>query len=388
MVFKMTNVAEIKAVKVLANGVKVFNLTDITEADFHEAQSIIDSGMHCYIDAECAYEERVDNAFIGTYQVEIDSLTEYNRFIDMLLQHSLPMIPTLEQWKDNKIEVEGRTIRLGKWMKKESVDNDIIDFYSAQTRTGKERYYFTISDMPQHIAGMTYYASDWRSCQHPDSEESIHLAGSLHDDSLLVGMLHKDMEDLQDMDDKLLARVVMRIVEDQHDNVHLIPSRYYGNKDNRNKDIMDRCLVELDELNIHSRSIRHDDWNDESYNKLILTHTYNGDYEMTVNDIVWMDEHVEEEFTNDCPMCEGSGKIERWSERANDDVEFECPCCGGSGEVTSYFEEHVITEVDIETDAEIEPYQDDYSIISYQVRINVDAGRLAEHNNKWNKEEA
>lgn len=380
-------IENVKAIQTLKNGVKVFDLADMVEEDFSEAQNIIDYGVHDYIDTESAYRYRVNHeSFVGVYQVSIESKREYTRFIELMREEELACAhPTFEQWQENKITDEhSRTAKLGKYLKKHGASESLRDFYSAQLRSGKETMYITISDLPQHIAGMTYYASNWRSCQHPDSYESIHLAGSLHDDTLLVGMLHKDMEDLEDMDGNLLARVVMRIVRDEEDRLHLVPSRVYGKDTNQRK--FNEGLRQLAELNIHSRDIRFIVGQDNYEDELELRMEANGSYELHTTDIVWIEQMIEQEVECDCPMCEGDGKYEVWSDRFDKDVKIDCPLCNGSGEYVAYVMAEVEEEIEIEDNAEILPYTDDYYHGGRYVNIKVNAERLKEHNATWNKE--
>jgi hypothetical protein len=369
----------------LKNGVKVYDLSDIVEEDFLQAQEILDNGDYTSnIDAEHAYNNRVYNEFVGVYECLVDSKKEYQRFEIMLHEcidsSEWTAYPSIEDWMSNKIEDNGRVYRMGKWLKKQGFPQSIIDFYSSQTRTDKEKYYLTISDLPQHIVGMTYNASDWKSCQHPDNAESIHLGGTLHDNRILIGMLHKSLDDLQNMEDLLLARVVMRITG-YEGKTFLYPSRVYGNS--THQDIMERCLDMIEEIGVMPLEVKYNH-GDGYENMLRIREVANGSFTSYMFADVHIDETVEEEVEAECPMCEGSGKYEVWASRIERDVEVKCPACNGSGDVTAYVCIEIDEYIEVEEEAEIFTYADDYEHEGHKTVIQLHRKRFEEYRKRVN----
>lgn len=364
----------------LRSGVRVYNLSDVVKADFEEAQDILDYGEYTRdIDAESAYEERLYNGFTGIYECAIDSIDEYNKFVDMLPSDT-SYYPSIEEWKSNRIVYEGRIIKLGKWLRKQGFSQDIIDAYSQQVRTGKERYYFTISDLPQHIAGMTYYSDVFESCQHPDHEDSIHIAGALYDNGLLVGMLHKNIDDLDNMKGLLLARVLFRVV-DYQGAYHLIPSRYYGNV--KTKDIMHRCIKQLEERHIHNKDIRYDMCIDDDHDKIEIRERANGKYMIDMIEDVHIYESIDHNEDINCPLCLGNGKYKVWSKRSNKEIGVPCPLCFGDGKYTVNVKQEIDEIVEINDRLPIPPYADDYEHNGNNILITVKGEKMREHLEKY-----
>lgn len=225
-----------------------------------------------------------DNAekFVGTYEVETDSNLDYYLFrtkfnvqkegivprrlmkkhlnnfntpvslfgertlLDDILKADFSFadddrVPNEEEWKSGKISEGNRVSKIGKYLRKKMFSQDLIDFYSAQSKkSGK--YYVTISDLPQHIVGMSYYAEldswdGWNgtSCMDTrhDGSYCTALLGSLGDKTSYVAMLHANLSDLDNLENKLLARVLLREVE-VDGTLCLVPTRYYGNNDTKN----------------------------------------------------------------------------------------------------------------------------------------------------------
>lgn len=366
----------IKSIQKLSNGVKVYDLSKIVEDDYREAQNIMDNGKYTEsVYVESAYNHRIDNDFVGVYECIVDSIHEYNAFMDRLMLYNLDAFPSFEEWKNNRIEIDGKAIRLGKWLKRKGISDTDIDYYSKQVRTGQHKYYLTISDLPQHIVGMTYYSNVFTSCMHPDRTESIHLAGALHDDTLLVAYLHKDMNDIEDMDNKLLARCNMRIVEYNGTQL-LIPSRIYGN--DRTQEIMNRCLSQLYDVNIMSYDIRCDDLDDDN-DVMVLRQRTNGYYKHRINDHKHLNEDIKKEIEIECPYCNGNKKTNVWIEEAERDVEVKCPVCDGEGITETLFRCDLDEMIEIDTVIDIGTYNDDYEHFGEYVEIKVKREKLKEH---------
>jgi hypothetical protein len=425
---KMTNFTTLK------NGVQVFALN--AGYDFNEAQEMLDLSSYTdVIDAECAYSDRVGNSFTGTYKIMVDRQEDYERFTGRLQSakrhaqeekrafqvearsrlvtwfHSLDSIaqsnerawtieelekidrwyysdantcscsvcefrlPTIEEWKTGKYnESEKRVLKLGKAMRKAGFSQEIIDFYSLQTKTEKS-VYLTISDRPQHIVGMSNYAEmgTWdgfggTSCQDTrhDEDYAIKLAGSLHDDKLFIGMLHDSLEDLHNMQDKLKARTMLRYMTINGKGC-LIATSYYGNNDT--KDMLGNALKALEEVDIYSNSVL-------SGNREWIEERTNGAYELTLVDEVHVYYDEWENITCECPACGGSGEMEVYSNRLDRHVDIDCPACGGSGEYEEEVHVHVDTYEEVEDSTNVLPYAECYSHYGYKVEMGINVTEI------------
>lgn len=403
--------------KTLSNGVQVYNL-DIFP-DFKATQEIFDINHHTEnIDSECAYNERVSNDFVGTYKTFVERSDDYNRFKDMLSDAILDKrrglinafrllyerglttfdefdkyrdscyyectckmcsfrFPTIEEWKKGKYQINDKQIgKIGKSLTKAGFPQNVIDFYSTQIKTEKE-IFVTISDLPQHIAGMSNLAEEdsWdsyggTSCQDTrhESEESIALAGSLYDDKLFVAMLHADLSDIEEMQDKLIARSVMRLVHVDYMPM-LVATDYYGN--NETKDILHSSLGMLSECDIYNRDIR------RGGKTTRHTEPANGAYELTTTDSVHVQETVESEGEIDCDMCSGRGDYEVTNNN-DKEVTISCPACSGDGTVyaSSYIE--VDEWIEVEDVENVTPYDEGYTHDEHCIRISIDIERVRE----------
>jgi len=379
---------------VLANGVKVFEIE--AGEDFDLAQEILDMNPNTEtICAESAYNERVTDEFEGSYLVKVSRAADYQRFMKMFNDEqcynaffkenykkwlkdemtnkewnegvtrtqececkkckAIETRISMEEWQTGK---HSSGAKLGKTLRKMGFSQELIDFYSAQVKTERE-IFFTVTGLPQFIAGMSNFAKmgSWDGYMNTSCQDTRHggtmavnLAGALHDDKFFVGMLHESLDDLEDMQDKLLARVMFRMVEIDGVN-HLIPTRYYGN--NETKSEMDIALKQLAEARIHDMDIR--DWVEEDDSVSMHREEANGLYEMCLMEDVEICETIDEDVTCDCPMCEGSGEYYVWLQ---DDTQhsINCPMCGGDGEWTVSVYEEIEEYVEVERDVEISPY--------------------------------
>jgi hypothetical protein len=405
----------------LKNGVEVFALE--VENDFQEAQEILDLGSATEnIDAEYAYEDRFDFEGLGSYKITVQRLEDFARFENMIAQeknHFWKEIQakkdnvytffregkmsreeaiaymdklsnqynegcsckvckfniSFEEWKNGKME---NGAKVGKSLKKAGFKQEIIDFYSAQVKTEKS-VFLTISDRVQHIAGMSnYFAPNstnfygGTSCQDTrlDTSMSIGLGGSLHDDKLFIAMLHDSLEDLEDMTDKLKARVMMRYITLENGEAVLVPSKYYGN--NETMSLLDNALGQLVEVGIFNRDVR-DGLNAEYHREKA-----NGYFYMNVYDEILISETIDEYVSCECPMCEGSGEYEVYSNAMDKHVEVECPLCKGNGEYEVNIYEDIEEWVEVEEETSVEPYVDDYNHLGYSISILVDKSKIME----------
>jgi hypothetical protein len=428
----------------LKNGVKVYALE--VESDFEETQRILDINDYTQnIDGEYAYKPRVSNDFVGTYSIKVDKSDDYNRFIDVLVSHKQHArnlkethynrmysvlrnfylnndgaqndrfywhhsqllsdwfynsseqlcncsicsfrFPTIEEWKTNKyFETEKRQLKLGKALRKAGFEQSVIDFYSLQTKVEKD-IFFTVSDLPQHIVGMSYYCElgEWdgfggSSCQdtrHNDEDYPIKLGGALHDNKLFVGMLHDKYEDLENMENKLLARVLFRLVHVDGEPL-LFPTYYYGNNDT--KDILHNALKALHEVDIYSNDIR-DSSGGGSMERVY--ETANGTFQWIQVDEVHIRETIETEKRCSCPMCSGSGEYEVWSDKLDKYVEVNCPCCDGDGEVYYTFYQEIDEWKEIETTTNVYPYIEGYSHNGGSIEVYMNVGKVRDARNAF-----
>lgn len=379
--------------------------------DFELAQEILDvSEYTSKFNIYDAFEPRITNQFDGTFEVSVDRQSDYEDLVQMVEKHMThperydlyyaersrardlrdrgffspkmdfwdymhevvgPRIlvpncdckkctfelPTFENWKNNTYTIGKNIGKLSKVLGR-TFGKEVLDFYTQQVKDEKQ-VYLTITSAPQFIVGMSYFAEmdSWdgyegTSCQDPrhDTDMAENLAGSAHDNTLFVGLLHSSLEDLDDMTDRLLARVVFRYFE-LDDIPVLVPTTYYGN--NKTKDLLHNALELLSEVNVYSNNVL--DGEDE------LTMKANGayDYVLMVEEEISITKEVEHEV--ECPICEGTGtyevEIRRWVNRT-----IECPHCEGTRTHTvyDYIELEKTVEVESERDT-IYPYSEYYS---------------------------
>lgn len=408
----MITIQNIETVLSAINKVEFYPMKS-KESDFSEAQRILEiSHKTENIDAESAYNERVPFEGLGTYEVKVESKGDYIDFKDKLV--GINCIDVFrEKWAKDKISdteyYEGRekkynckcekctlrgkltfehwktgvftyseynkylkadrekSIKLGKYMTKIGVPQEIIDFYSAQVKDEKT-IYLTISDKAEHIAGMAYYSDrEWdgyngTSCQdvrwsygnEEDGEGVIQLAGSLHDDKLFIAFTHDSLDDLEDMEEKMLARTILRYMT--VDGVGgLFATSYYGN--NNSKDALHKGLAQLAHVNVFNQDITDDG--------IEVVEPTNGFYNMYSNNEVYVCETVEHEMENECPTCDGYGHAEYEGHR------HECLTCEGNGMIYSYFSKDIEEWIEVEVDLNIEPYAEGYSHFGERVRMNI-----------------
>lgn len=350
------------------------------ENDFYSADEILESGdvTSHYADSQSYYNDRVEHSFNGSYPVKIERVDDYYNFIQVLIDDMIVMETSVnfsvsfEEWKTG-YKVEGkRQTKLNKYLRKQGFSQYTIDYYSQQVRTEKTLY-ITVSDRVQHITGMSYYSNmEWTgvsgsSCQDPRNEydDCLRLLPSLHDNKLVIAFLHENLEDLEDLDEKMLGRTMCRIVHVEGKQF-LVGSKLYGSMETI--DELDKGMKQLNEFGIFAGSqmdrgsIRHEE-------------RTNGQFELTHEEEVHIDNEYEEEVSCDCPACNGSGDLTVWT--SNDrEVEVKCPACGGSGEyytyATAYISEYVtVTETD-----ELEPYNEGYQHYGHKTVIGLDYGVL------------
>jgi hypothetical protein len=398
--------------KTLENGVQVFSLE--LENDFYEAQKILDlSHVTDVIDADSAYNDRVSNDFVGVYKVKVERKGDFQRIEGMIArqkrQHKSDIKGDKEQviirqyhndelsleearkqlreveeeantcscklcafslsyeeWKTGKME---NGAKVGKSMRKAGIEQETIDLYSLQSKTEKEQL-FVVSDLVQHITGMSYYSTgNWdgmngSSCQNPENDyyECNRLGASLHDNKLFVGFTIDSIEDLEDMDEKMTARAVMRYLEIEGTPV-LVATQYYGN--NETKQMLHGVLEQLEEVNIFSNTVVNN--GDTRHSE-----STNGRYYLTVCDTVYIDTEVEDEVTCTCPMCSGSGEYEVYSDRLERHMDVTCPLCRGEGDYTTYVSAYVEEEVEVEEEIDLTPYDENYSHYGHKIEIWLD----------------
>lgn len=150
-------------------------------------------------------------------------------------------------------------MKLGKKLQKEGFPQSVLDFYGTQIKTEKT-VYFTITDRVQDVVGMSNYAEmdSWQgyngtSCQDTRHNVSynICLIGAIADNNLLIGQLHYKLEDVEDMQDKLKARILMRAWQiDYNGKKHNFCKgvKAYGNDTTRSE--LMACLQCLDDEGI------------------------------------------------------------------------------------------------------------------------------------------
>lgn len=376
--------------------------------------------------AHAIYNDRVKegNKFVGTYEVSIGRMKDYNEFIDYarneMSKHQNRMkqpvfdkmnklwdkgllendynrfyeirdrrvaknikeckcmlckpydlrLPTFEEWKTGKYsDNKGRMVKLGKTLRKMGFSQTLIDFYSLQSKSELTAY-FTISDRVQHLAGISYYAEidTWdgyngTSCQDPrhDYDEIPKLGGTIYDNKLYVGMLHYELEDIEDMTDKLVARTIMRLVH--VDGIPcMVSTTFYGNNDT--KSMLGNALDKLSMYDIYNK--RNGDGATE-----YVEEEANGCYEHTTTVYEYLSMTVDEYVNVTCPLCDGSGHYEMYSCQVDKHIEIECPCCNGNGYKDVNVYEDIEEEVESEESMNIYPYVEGYSHYGYKISISI-----------------
>lgn len=421
----IVEVEKIEEVEVLSEKVKKYpyeakNLFDDVQDDFN------DNDYLCNVDVWNAYNERNPEGkkFIGTYEIVIKSTHKYWEFLDVLRKDvaSIFEIYNREQyvlqreiWRDaipsdseryreihariDEIQEEkenhklfelykhedclddmlsfeewetGKTkkgTRLGKHLRKLGVSNEVLDYYSQQIKDSGT-VFLTISDRVQDIANMSAYADyNWNghngtSCQdHRHNENyNVNLVGALHDDELFIAMLHMDRDDAYDMQDRLEARCLMRLVE--IDGTYcLLPLQYYGN--NTTKDMLNEALKELEQVEeIYSYRVRR--------GREHIEREANGAYELeTVRyEYIYIDDEYEVNY--DCPVCDGSGRMD------TEYTEIDCLHCGGDGTIQDYMWIEIEDEVEVVHEESVTMYADDFGHYGYKIRISLDSELIEE----------
>jgi hypothetical protein len=345
------------------------------ENDFSQANKILDSGdVTSGYDSEYYYNERVENSFVGTYPIKIERHKDYEKFINALLDDAVlnninvDFSITFEEWKSGYIQDGKRQTKINKFLRKKGFSQYVLDFYSQQIKTEKTLY-ITVSDRVQHIAGMSYFSTgQWdgmggSSCQDPRNEysECVRLLASLHDDKLLVTFLHENIEDLEDMKEKMLARSVARIIH-VDGKQFLITTRHYGN--NETKDMLENGLRQLNKYNIFtSLQMENGDYRHKE--------DTNGYVYITESDEVNVYETIDEYIDVECPMCNGSGEYGVY-DRNDNYHDITCPACHGHGtvEVNVYID--IDEYIDVETEHELTPYDENYNHYGHYMAIYID----------------
>ena len=275
----------------MAKLVKIHTLE--TKNDFSEANNILEmSYITAPYSAEDYYKERTEQAkkFVATYEIEIDRKGDYEEFktiannatyhlkeegyynltynerclIDDERQEKRRWLRTItfEDWKNGKYQ---NGIKLNKKLRKEGFPQSVMDFYATQIKTEKV-VYFTITDRVHDVLGMSNFAKEdsfdgynGTSCQDTrhDTEYQIHLIGAIADSNLLIGQLHYDLEDVEDMQDKLKARILMRQWKVKHDEKEYSICKgvkLYGNQATKSE--LKQCLecLEAEGLGIASET--------------------------------------------------------------------------------------------------------------------------------------
>ena len=275
----------------MAKLIKIHELE--TKNDFWGANNILEmSYITAPYSAEDYYKERTEQAkkFVATYEIEIDRKGDYEEFktiannatyhlkeegyynltyderylIDDERQEKRRWLRTItfEDWKNGKYQ---NGIKLNKKLRKEGFPQSVMDFYATQIKTEKV-VYFTITDRVHDVLGMSNFAKEnsWdgyngTSCQDSrhNTEYQINLIGAIADSNLLIGQLHYDLEDVEDMQDKLKGRILMRQWKVKHDEKEYSICKgvkLYGNQTTKSE--LKQCLecLEAEGLGIASET--------------------------------------------------------------------------------------------------------------------------------------
>jgi hypothetical protein len=327
------------------------------------------------------YNERIKNNFIGTYEIAIERVEDYEKFIQTLATDALnkniniDFSISFDEWKKGYIEDGKRQIKIGKFLKKKGFSSYVLDFYSQQIKTEKTLY-LTISDRVQHITGMSFYSNyKWdgmgnSSCQDTrhNHEENIKLLGSLHDNKLLIAFLHESLDDIEKMEYDhdckiMLARVMCRIIH-VNGKQFLISTNKYGN--NETKDLLEKALRQLNQFNIYTTAQMREgtnyDWHKEDAN---------GYAEIQKEDTAII--RIEDDYliSCECPVCNGSGVYEVETEYCGIYIDVDCPACGGSGTYETYVWIDIDEYKDVDVYEEVYPYNECYEHCGNYISIKI-----------------
>lgn len=372
--------------KKLSNGTIQHDLLSLVQADLIETDSILQAGPFTdHLTASEVYSERSIVSGVGVFECSLDTIGDYDRFANIL--YALPInyeaFPTRREWGANLITIDGREYRLAKWLKRQGVPEDVITFYSQQVKKTTAKRFLTISGLPQHIAGMSYYSDTFENCQHPEDPLSVHLAGSLNDDRLYVAMMHDALEDVTDMDGALLARVVMRLVEFEGVE-HLVPTRFYGTDEGRAD--LDRCLEKLSEVAVHGSSIRECKHEADS---LVSRERHSGGYTVERTEDVHVLHSVQTAVPTKCPMCDGTKKHHVYSGACDSMVAIKCPACKGMAVLDAHVSIDIDEWIEVTVKDAVRPYNELYSFYEdndeWWCRVELSLSGMREWGNKWSK---
>lgn len=352
-------------------------------AGLWQAQELFDRGAHTQnIDVHEVYNKRVNNPFEGTYQLEVAAQYEYERFMNKVKDYEGMERITFHAWFNNSLQLDyKRTIKLTKYLQRMKVSQTVIDFYSEQSRYDDDMVYFTISSNPYHIAGMTYFNNGkWNSCQRFTDVRSVYLAGALHDDKLLIGFIHSAMDDVNDMANKMLARVILRVVHIDG-KPHLFPSKYYG--DNEGKAKLHACLKALEYKHIHSSDIRfRNNLNKETESdKMAIKESANG--YATIDFVHTVEVNGSASNSLSCPHCAGARYVNVTIKDLDIMTTTVCPLCEGMGIYYKHDDTPCKKAIETVTRLSVPSYTDDYSHHGNYIKMLIHGNKLKEHLKKY-----
>jgi predicted RNA-binding Zn-ribbon protein involved in translation (DUF1610 family) len=430
-------------INTLSNGVNVYSVSGILN-DFSEAQKMLDINEYTEkIDAMSAYEERVQNNFVASYEVKIERYADFQRFVTMLKGETCYYAKyddvreqwyrdeiktdemykilgdlenctcdkcklnalTMEQWKTNKIVIEEyikndyfegvkkKEMKLGKYLQKAGFSKEIVDFYSLQEKAEKT-VFISVLDHVQFVTGMSYYFKEGStnqyggtSCQDTrhGGSMSVHLAGALYDNKCFMVVMHDKLSDLENMQDKMLGRSIGRLIN-RHGKQFLITTSVYGSSPNQNMFV--KAIEQLNEVGIYEYNQMHDRYREGRENDNFVYHDEkaNGHYEMYCEEEIEIYERVRETVEVECPMCGGSGEYTVYDSRDREH-DIECPMCGGSGEYEVDIDVRIDEYVTVESEEEIEIYGggEGYSHYGHKISIRVNDTLLKQDIEKYNR---
>lgn len=357
--------------QVLSNGVIVHSLD--VNPDYDNCQEIMSHNV--YTEKVCpydAYNQRKPIDQIATYEINLTNEEDYDSFLDVLaLDENVnkDFCPTYKEWVTGKTS---KGVRLGKALVKNGCSKDTIDFYAMQVKE-ERKVYITISDLPQHIVGMSYNNDGtWDSCQNPiayqyDDDYALKLAGALHDDKLYIAMMHANHEDVEDIEGSVMARTLLRLVNIDGNDC-LISTDYYGTHDNCSH--LGKAMNMLNELDIYGNDVIDED------KGTVVYELANGAYAYEMTEEQHIAEVIEETIDIDCPHCQGSSKIDVYSSLMEKDVSVDCPMCSGSGKYETYVYHEIDEYVELVDTVSTLPYAEMYEHLEGTIKIMLDLVKI------------
>lgn len=261
---------------------------------------------------------------------------------------------TIEEWVNRRLS-DGR--KLGKRLKQLGFSQRAVDFDGSQERCSDARYGLIFNPNYWARLGMSSLANpdSWdgyngTSCQdfrHDEADYSKHVLASTSNSFYVIQLIRLfDRERLEDftsyesMRDRLEARTLCDFAGGR-----FRYSTMYGN--NKSKLILSTYLDNLLENGLDVQNGLKYDGSDYTIVKGLKA--------FTITDWIYINVSISEKMETECPLCEGSRKIDATGSNGCE-YEIWCPHCNGTGYISTWVEvEH---EEEMEDEIDLFPYEE------------------------------